>query len=213
MDGATPGNGRTSDWVSERRFHCADAFLNLLLPFIGRFLRKVLVRPGVGANRMPGFIHLSKDFGIIGRVLADREKRCLDALVGQRLEHGLGVVEPRPVIKGQHHFARPKEVVLSEMLEAEARPAGRVDLDHPRDAERVGIGPRWTSHCSGGRSERRQRGSRGTGSACLDCSGLRRNVRPGLRYNHRVRHRHDRAAQSSGRLRRRAEGCIRGLRR
>ena len=71
---------------------------------------------------MPGFIYLPEDFRIIGRVFADREERCLDALVGQRLEHGLGVVEPRPVIKGQHHFARPKEVVLSEMLEAKPGP-------------------------------------------------------------------------------------------
>lgn len=43
-----------SDWVSERRLHCANAFLDLLLPFVDRFLREVLVRPGVGANRMAG---------------------------------------------------------------------------------------------------------------------------------------------------------------
>jgi hypothetical protein len=50
---------------------------------------------------MPGFKHLPEDFGVVARMLADRGEGRLDALVGQRLEHGPGIVEPRPVVKGR----------------------------------------------------------------------------------------------------------------
>ena len=81
---------------------------------------------------------LPEDFRIVGGVLADREERRLDALVGQRLEHGRRG-RPGAVVEGQHHFLVAQEVVLAEMLEAEARTAGGVDLDRAGDAERVGI--------------------------------------------------------------------------
>ena len=47
------------------------------------------------------------------------------------------IARPRTVVEGQHDFLVAQEVVGLEMLEAEARAAGGVDLHHARDAERV----------------------------------------------------------------------------
>ena len=69
-------------------------------------------------------------------MLADREEDRLDAFGGQRLEHGRRG-RPRAVVEGQHDFVVAQEVVLLEMLEAEARTAGGVDLDRAGDAERI----------------------------------------------------------------------------
>ena len=73
------------------------------------------------------------------RVLADLEEGRLGAIVGQRLEHHRRVVRPRAVVEGQHDFLVAQEVVLLEVLGAEGRAAGGVDLDDARDAERIGI--------------------------------------------------------------------------
>ena len=67
---------------------------------------------------------------MIGGVLADREEHRLGAFVGERLEHGGRIARPRTVIEGQHDFLVGEEVELLEMLEAEARSARGVDLDH-----------------------------------------------------------------------------------
>ena len=45
------------------------------------------------------------------------------------------VLRPGPVIEGQHDLAFPQEVVALEMLEAEARTAGGVDLDGASDPQ------------------------------------------------------------------------------
>ena len=72
-------------------------------------------------------------------MLADLEERCLETIVGECPEHGGRVLGPRAVVEGQHHFAGAQEIVLLEMLEAEARPAGRVDLDDARKAHATGL--------------------------------------------------------------------------
>ena len=68
------------------------------------------------------------------RVLADLEECGLEAIVGERLEHGRRVLRPGAVVEGQHNFLIAQKIVLLEMLEAEARSAGRVDLDDARQA-------------------------------------------------------------------------------
>jgi hypothetical protein len=89
---------------------------------------------------MSGRGHLSENFGMVGGVLADREEQRPGALVRERLEHGGCIGRPWTVVEGQHHFLVGEKVELLEMLKAKARAAGGVDLDHPADAERVGIG-------------------------------------------------------------------------
>ena len=119
---------------------------------------------------MAGGCNLAEDFRIVGGVLADREEDRLDAFVGERLEHRRSG-RPRAVVEGQHDLMIAQEVELLEMLEAEARPAGGVDLDRARDAERVRI------VAFGGRTWRRRRepepararrGRRGEGGGLLD---------------------------------------------
>ena len=85
-------------------------------------------------------------------MLPDREEGRLDALVSQRLEDRLRVVKPRAVVEGQHHLARTQEVVLLEMLKAEPRSAGRVDLDHSDTPSASGLsqgGPLTTDAAAG----------------------------------------------------------------
>ena len=94
--------------------------------------------PGVGADRVTGGGDLLQDFRVIGRVLADDEEGGLHALIGERLQHGRRG-RPRAVVEGEQHFVVAQEVVLLEMLEAEARTAGGVDLDRARNAERIRI--------------------------------------------------------------------------
>ena len=110
-----------------------------------------------------------ENFRIVGGVLADREERGPHAFIGQRLEHG-GRGRPRAVVEGQHHFLVAQEVVLLEVLEAEARAAGGVDLDRAADAERVRIGAlRRRDRARRGRA--RRRGSRGGCRRGRRCGG------------------------------------------
>ena len=125
--------------VAERDAHRRDALFDFVLGLLVGQLRQVLVRPGVRADGVAGRDDLLEDLGMIAGMLADREEHRLGALVGQRLEHALGVARPRAVVEGQHDFLVAQEVIGLEMLEAEAGAAGGVDLHHARDAERVRI--------------------------------------------------------------------------
>jgi len=60
---------------------------------------------------------------------ADRKEDRLGALRGQRRQHLRRVARPGPVVEGEHHLAGLQEIVLLEVLEAEAGTAGGVDLD------------------------------------------------------------------------------------
>jgi len=73
-------------------------------------------------------------------MLADREEQALGALIGECLQHRRGVDRPRTVVEGQHDLLVGQEIKLLVLLEAEARTAGRVDLDHARDAQCIRIG-------------------------------------------------------------------------
>ena len=86
----------------------------------------------MGADGHAGLDHLLGDFRVPSGVLADLEKRRLQALVGQCLEHGGRVARPRAIVEGQNNFLVAQEVILLEVLEAEAGAAGRVDLDDAR---------------------------------------------------------------------------------
>ena len=88
---------------------------------------------------MTGRGHLLEKLGMVARMLADREEQTLGAFVRKRLQHRGRVTRPRTVVEGQHDFLVGEKIELLEMLEAEARPAGGVDLDHTADTERVGI--------------------------------------------------------------------------
>ena len=105
---------------------------------------------------MAGCGDLPQDVGVPHGVLADGEEDAGGAFVGQRLQHGRGVHRPWAVVEGQHDFLVGQEIQLLEMLEAESRPAGGVDFDHPADAERIGIGAgafgrRWRGFWLGSR--------------------------------------------------------------
>src|SRR6202035_3797443 len=63
---------------------------------------KVCMGPGVAPDGMAGGDYLMENFRIVGRMLADVEEGCPQALVGERLENGLGRVEPGAVVEGQH---------------------------------------------------------------------------------------------------------------
>src|SRR6185437_15237428 len=73
-------------------------------------------------------------------VFTDREKHGLGALIGERLEHALGIARPRAIVESQHDLVVTQEVVGFEVLEAEARTASGIDLNRTLDAERVRIG-------------------------------------------------------------------------
>jgi hypothetical protein len=60
-------------------------------------------------------------------------------IVLQRLQHHRCVLGPRSVIEGQHDFLVTQEIVLFEMLRAEARTACGVDFDDPGETYRAGI--------------------------------------------------------------------------
>ncbi len=112
------------------------------------------MRPGVAADGVAGGGDLLEDAGLIGGVLADREEDRLGAVRRHRVHHGHGALRPRAIVEGQHHFAGTQEIVFPEMFEAEAGAAGGVDLDHARNAKRIGIA--WAG-CAGGSGRRRRR--------------------------------------------------------
>ncbi len=105
---------------------------------------------------MAALRNLLEDAGLVGRVLADREEDRARAMRGERVDHRHRALRPRAVVVGQHDLAGLEEVVLAEMLEAEAGPAGGVDLDRARNAKRVriagaGLGaPRGAGRPAGG---------------------------------------------------------------
>ena len=112
----------------------------------------------MGADRDAGGGHLLGDFRMPHRVLADLEERRLEAIVGQRLEHGGRVVRPRAVVEGQNDFLVAQEIILLEMLEAEAGTAGRVDLDDARKPHAAGLVTRGDTLGSGRCCRRRPSG-------------------------------------------------------
>src|SRR6185295_18439111 len=105
------------------------------------------------------------DFRIVGRVLADHEERRLDALVSERLQYGRGR-NPRAVVERQDNLFIAKEVMLAEVLEAEARTTGGVDFDRAGRAERVGIAALRRGLCAAGGSRRGIRGGRRARRGC-----------------------------------------------
>ena len=62
------------------------------------------------------------------------KKVAFKHLLVSALSDGHGVLRPGTVVEGQHHFLVAQEIVLLEMLEAEARAAGGVDFDYARKA-------------------------------------------------------------------------------
>ena len=130
--------------------------------------------PCVAADGVACGKHHLENFRMIGRMLADREEGCTQALVGERLQHRGGISGPRAIIEGQHDFVVPQEVVALEMLGAEAGTAGGVDLDHAGHAHGVWIGASdglrrrsWTERREG--CARGRRG--GLGWLCRGCCG------------------------------------------
>ena len=103
-----------------------------------RISRQILVRPGVGADRHPGFDYLLGDFGVPHCVLADLEECGLQTFVGQRLEDGGRVLWPGAVVERQNDLLIAEEVVLFEVFEAETGTTCRVDLNDARKAHPPG---------------------------------------------------------------------------
>ena len=137
------------------------------------------MRPGVRADGVAGRGHLLENFGMPAGVLADREEQRLGALVGQRLEHALGVARPRAVVERQHDLVVAQEVVGLEVLEAEAGAAGGVDLDHALDAERIrivtfGLGHDWRGGRGGGGA------AAGAGAAAGPCAFCAQTAAPAV---------------------------------
>src|SRR5260221_10654748 len=136
---------------AQRQLDGAETFFDLVPGLLlVHFLRlQVRMRPGMGAGAVAGRNLPFENFGMVGRVLADREKHRLGAFIGKRLEHGGRVYRPGTVVEGQHDFLVRQEVELLEMLEAETWPAGSVDFHHAADAERIRIGARGLWRGSG----------------------------------------------------------------
>ena len=155
---------------------------------------------------------LLEDAGLVGGVLADREEDRARAMRGERVDDRHRALRPRTVVEGQHDFAGLEEVMLPEMLEAETGPAGGVDLDRARDADRIRIagagrcGRRAGRRCGGCvrccrrqglRKRRRLRGGaalrdRGRGvdrDRCCDDRGRRYEGRRFSDHRHRLRRR------------------------
>jgi hypothetical protein len=80
------------------------------------------VRPGVRADRHPGFNDLLGYFRIPHRVLADLKERGFQTLIGQRLEHRRRVPRPGAVVEGQDDLLVAQEVVLFECSKPKPRP-------------------------------------------------------------------------------------------
>src|SRR5262249_61337180 len=94
---------------------------------------------GMVADRNAGRDHLLGDLRMPGRMLADLEEGRFQAFVGQCLEHGWRVTRPRTVVEGQEDFLVAQEVILLEMLEAEARTASSIDLHDSGQAYAAGL--------------------------------------------------------------------------
>ena len=123
--------------------HRADAHLDFRLGLFDVLgvgvTRQILMRPSMRADRHAGLDHLLGDFRMPACVLADFEESCPEAFVSQRLEHRRRVAPPGTVVESQNHFLVAQEVILLEMLKAEARTASRVDLDDACDPHAAGF--------------------------------------------------------------------------
>ena len=144
------------------------AHLTALKPFSISSLRwssrqllvvQIGVRPGMRADGMTCGGNLLENFGIIGRVLADRKENAGRAFLCQRLQDRGRVDRPRTIIEGQHHFMVAQEIELLEMLETETRSARGVDLNGAADPKRIGI-------CAGGFRRGGSRPESAGGAAC-----------------------------------------------
>src|SRR5512143_4236830 len=138
-----PQSGETEEWtdrlVAECDAHCSNTLFDLVYAFLLGKLGQILVRPGVRSNGMSAGRHLFHDFRVPARVFADRKKDRLGALVGKGLEHSRRMTWPGPIVEGEYDLVVTQEIVGLEVFEAEARPSGRVDLDHTSDAECIRI--------------------------------------------------------------------------
>src|SRR5258705_2242305 len=97
---------------AQRQLDGAEPFFDLgpgllLVHFLAVQVR---MRPSRGADAMAGRRHLFENFGVVGRVLADREEHRLGAFIRERFEHGGRVYRPGTVVEGQHDFIIRQEV-------------------------------------------------------------------------------------------------------
>src|SRR3954451_4310846 len=95
------------------------------------------MRPGMRADGMPGSRNLLQDFGIVGRVFADRKENAGRTFVRECLQDRGGVDRPRSIVKGQHDFMVAQEIQLLEVLETEARSSRGIDFDGAANSKRV----------------------------------------------------------------------------
>ena len=63
------------------------------------------------ADGVAGGRHLLEDFGLLDRMLADREEDRLGAVRGERGQHRRRIHRPRAVVEGEHDFAGAQEVM------------------------------------------------------------------------------------------------------
>ena len=120
----------------------------------------------VGADGVAGGDELAHAFRVGPGLLADDEEGCLDALIGEDLQHLVAVARQRTVIEGQHHLVIPERQGLRILHRADARMLARIDHEGSRGAERVGmagtIGGGAPLRTRGGAGEKPQAGDRPT---------------------------------------------------
>src|SRR5438552_10173518 len=93
----------------------------------------------MAADRHSGGSELFSQIRAPTRVFADLKECRLGAAVLQRLEHHRRVSRPGAVVECQSDFPIAQEIILLEMLGSERRAACRIDLNDPREPERVRI--------------------------------------------------------------------------
>src|SRR3974377_265394 len=93
----------------------------------------------MAADRHSGGSELFSQIGTPSRVFADLEECRLGAVVLQRLEHHRRVSRPWAIVEGQSDFLIAQEIILFEMLGSKRGATRRIDLNHSRQPERVGI--------------------------------------------------------------------------
>ena len=95
---------------------------------------------GVRADGVAGGADLPDQLRMGAGLAADHEEHGLQALVGQRLEHMMGVGRERSVVEGQHDLAGRKRQRDAVIVRADQRHGARIDRHHAADAERIRIG-------------------------------------------------------------------------
>jgi hypothetical protein len=146
--------------LAECRGDRGKALLDLALHQVARHAvegeRVVLA---VIADGVAGVADFLQQIRITARHAADDEVGRLHAVLGQHVQHAVGVGRQRAVVEGQHHlavFQRQRALVLDR---ADARIVLRIDREHAAGAERVRI-----ARAIGGarvrRAKRRQHRSR-----------------------------------------------------